>query len=48
MRSLFEIVQVEPRVFNDFIEDSEYEFDRVNEILKDPSDIEPTTSRLVA
>ena len=35
MRSLFEIVQVEPRVFNDFIEDSEYEFDRVNDILKD-------------
>ncbi|MDR2433332.1 MAG: hypothetical protein LBD47_02030 [Treponema sp.] len=35
MRSLFEIVQVEPTVFNDFIEDSEYEFERVNEILKD-------------
>ncbi|MDR1575036.1 MAG: hypothetical protein LBS37_03435 [Treponema sp.] len=35
MRSLFEIVQVEPMVFNDFIEDSEYEFERVNEILKD-------------
>jgi two-component system chemotaxis sensor kinase CheA len=35
MRSLFEIVQVEPRVFNDFIEDSEYEFDRVNDTLKD-------------
>ncbi|MDR2479440.1 MAG: hypothetical protein LBD48_09035 [Treponema sp.] len=35
MRSLFEIVQVEPRVFNDFIEDSEYEFERVNDVLKD-------------
>ncbi|MDR1252851.1 MAG: hypothetical protein LBK62_11920 [Treponema sp.] len=34
MRSLFEIVQVDPMVFNDFIEDSEYEFGRVNEILK--------------
>jgi two-component system chemotaxis sensor kinase CheA len=37
MRSLFEIVQVEPRIFYDFIEDSEYEFDRVNDILKDKS-----------
>ena len=35
MRSLFEIVQVEPKVFNDFIEDSEYEFERVNDVLKD-------------
>jgi two-component system chemotaxis sensor kinase CheA len=35
MRSLFEVVQVEPNVFNDFIEDAEYEFERVNEILKD-------------
>jgi two-component system chemotaxis sensor kinase CheA len=34
MRSLFEVVQVEPRVFSDFIEDTEYEFDRINDVLK--------------
>ncbi|MDR1419525.1 MAG: hypothetical protein LBI86_04060 [Treponema sp.] len=34
MRSLFEVVQVEPRVFNDFIEDTEYEFERINDVLK--------------
>jgi two-component system chemotaxis sensor kinase CheA len=34
MRSVFEIIQVEPRVFNEFLEDMEYEFDRINEMLK--------------
>lgn len=37
MRSVFEIIQIEPRVFEDFIEDTEYEFDRINEILKNTS-----------
>jgi len=35
MRALFQVIQVEPRVFSDFIEDSEYEFERINDILKD-------------
>ncbi|MDR1933734.1 MAG: hypothetical protein LBQ57_13035, partial [Spirochaetales bacterium] len=35
MRSIFEIIQLEPQVFDDFIEDTEYEFDRINKILKD-------------
>jgi len=35
MRSLFEVIHVEPRVLNDFIEDTEYEFERINDILKD-------------
>jgi two-component system chemotaxis sensor kinase CheA len=35
MRALFQVMQVEPRVFSDFIEDTEYEFDRINAILKD-------------
>jgi two-component system chemotaxis sensor kinase CheA len=35
MRSVFEIIQVEPRVFGDFIEDAEYEFNRINDTLKD-------------
>ncbi|MDR1058899.1 MAG: hypothetical protein LBL43_05070 [Treponema sp.] len=34
MRALFQVIQVEPRVFNDFIEDTEYEFGRINDILK--------------
>ncbi|MDR2068399.1 MAG: hypothetical protein LBP71_00845 [Spirochaetaceae bacterium] len=35
MQALFQVIQVEPRVFDDFIEDMEYEFDRINGILKD-------------
>ncbi|MDR3167010.1 MAG: hypothetical protein LBT93_03620 [Treponema sp.] len=35
MRSFFEIIQVEPRVFGDFLEDTEYEFDRINGTLRD-------------
>jgi two-component system chemotaxis sensor kinase CheA len=34
MRALFEVVHVEPHVFSDFIEDTEYEFERINNILK--------------
>jgi two-component system chemotaxis sensor kinase CheA len=37
MRSVFEIIQVEPRVFGDFIEDTEYEFERINDVLKNRS-----------
>ncbi len=35
MRSLFEVIHVEPRVLNDFIEDADWEFDRINKNLKD-------------
>jgi two-component system chemotaxis sensor kinase CheA len=34
MKSVFELIQVEPRVFDDFLEDAEYEFERINETLK--------------
>jgi two-component system chemotaxis sensor kinase CheA len=34
MRALFEIIQVEPRVFHDFLDDMEYEFSQINEMLK--------------
>jgi two-component system chemotaxis sensor kinase CheA len=34
MRSLFQVIQIDPRVFSDFIEETEHEFDRVNEALK--------------
>lgn len=35
MRAMFEVIHVEPRVLNDFIVDTEYEFNRINELLKD-------------
>jgi two-component system chemotaxis sensor kinase CheA len=34
MRSLFELINVEPKVFNDFIEDVDYEFKQIDSILK--------------
>jgi len=34
MQSFFELVQVEPDVFNDFMEDMEYEFDNIDKTLK--------------
>jgi two-component system chemotaxis sensor kinase CheA len=33
MRSFFQIIQVDPRVFKDFLEDTEYEFERINATL---------------
>jgi two-component system chemotaxis sensor kinase CheA len=35
MRSLFQVIQLDPRVLSDFVVDAEYEFERINEILKD-------------
>ncbi|MDR2718274.1 MAG: Hpt domain-containing protein [Treponema sp.] len=35
MKNLFELIQVEPQVFDDFLEDAEYEFGRITETLKD-------------
>jgi two-component system chemotaxis sensor kinase CheA len=34
LASLFEVLQIDPDVFNDFIEDDEYEFETINKILK--------------
>jgi len=34
MRSLFEVLQLNPRVLSDFIEDTEYEFGAINDVLK--------------
>jgi two-component system chemotaxis sensor kinase CheA len=34
MRSLFELINVEQRVFNDFVEDAEYEFDKIEKTIK--------------
>jgi two-component system chemotaxis sensor kinase CheA len=35
MRNLFEVMQVDQKVLGDFIEDANYEFDRINGMLKD-------------
>jgi len=35
MASFFELVQVQPDVFNDFMEDMEFEFDSIDAVLKD-------------
>jgi two-component system chemotaxis sensor kinase CheA len=35
MRAFFQVIHVDPKVFSDFIEDTDYEFNRINVILKD-------------
>jgi len=35
MQSVFELIQVDPGVFDDFMKDMEYEFDTIDKILKD-------------
>jgi two-component system chemotaxis sensor kinase CheA len=37
MTSFFELFQVEPQVFGDFLEDTEYEFDQIDDINKNES-----------
>jgi two-component system chemotaxis sensor kinase CheA len=34
MRALFQVIQIDPGVFGDFLADTEYEFGHINEILK--------------
>ncbi|MDR0444036.1 MAG: CBS domain-containing protein [Treponema sp.] len=34
MKVVFELIHIEPQVFGDFLDDAEYEFERINEILK--------------
>ncbi|MDR0451553.1 MAG: hypothetical protein LBH15_00755 [Treponema sp.] len=34
MRAFFQVIHVDPKVFSDFIEDTDYEFNRINSILK--------------
>jgi len=35
MKTIFELLQADPNVFRAFLEDTEYEFERINKILKD-------------
>jgi two-component system chemotaxis sensor kinase CheA len=34
MRFLFQIIKIDPNIFSDFIKDTEYEFNRANDVLK--------------
>jgi len=45
MQAVFELIQVEPGVFNDFMMDMEYEFDNIDKILK--NDVLTTHEALV-
>jgi len=40
MRALFQVIQIDPRVLNDFVVDAEYEFERINELLKDKKQVQ--------
>jgi len=40
MRALFQVIQVDPRVLSDFVVDAEYEFDRINELLKNKKQVQ--------
>ena len=39
MRSLFQVIQLDPRVLGDFVADAEYEFERINGLLKSKKEL---------
>jgi len=39
MRALFQVIQINPRVLKDFVVDAEYEFERINELLKNKKQV---------
>ena len=40
MKSLFQVIQLDPRVLRDFIDDTEYEFARINDLLKNKNNLQ--------
>jgi len=40
MRSIFQIIQIDPRVLRDFVVDAEYEFERINELLRNKKQVQ--------
>jgi len=40
MRALFQVIQIDPRVLNDFVVDAEYEFERINDLLKNKKQVQ--------
>jgi len=39
MRALFQVIQIDPRVLKDFVIDAEYEFERINELLRNKENV---------
>jgi len=39
MRALFQVIQIDPRVLKDFVVDAEYEFERINDLLKNKKQV---------
>ena len=39
MRALFQVIQIDPRVLKDFVVDAEYEFERINELLRNKKNV---------
>jgi two-component system chemotaxis sensor kinase CheA len=40
MRALFQVIQIDPRVLRDFVVDAEYEFERINELLRNKKNLQ--------
>jgi two-component system, chemotaxis family, sensor kinase CheA len=40
MRALFQVIQIDPRVLKDFVVDAEYEFERINELLRNKENVQ--------
>jgi len=40
MRALFQVIQIDPRVLKDFVIDAEYEFERINELLRNKKNVQ--------
>ena len=39
MRSIFQVIQLDPRVLSDFVADAEYEFESINDLLKSKKEL---------
>jgi len=40
MRALFQVIQIDPRVLRDFVVDAEFEFEKVNELLRNKKNVQ--------
>jgi len=40
MRALFQVIQIDPRVLRDFVVDAEYEFEKINELLRNKKNVQ--------
>lgn len=47
INDILDIIQLDPAVLQDFIDDTDYEFNRINEMLKESKDNDPETTKYV-